>query len=431
MRPLYEEDGMELLDTHYYGMIKAYQWTGIPLALHGVIIRKDGSAVTVRIGEEPDDPVLFIADLLPHLGKEQMERPAASLVKAEDLDILAGLYSANAAGDGAGAVARNILRILARDYGIGAGDLLSAEIAAVRGIPSDEAAAVLDEFASLLSGAYDYGGAGQGGVNEARRLLYAAFGPEKGEALLRRSVPASNENGLGRDSRIFSFLEDFSGEQIAMLLRDESAATGALILSRLKPETAASVLRSSQESWRQEAVRRIGRLGRVSPEVLEQVASGLREKAHRSSIYWQTDADATNEPDGKSTLAAILKHTDISFGEKILGQLAESDADLSSDIKEKLYTLDDVVNAEDKPIQLKLQNMNAKDIAILIKGRPEAFAEKILGNMSAHRRSEVREESDFAGPITKKDSEAAMRAFMEWFRGAREKGEIILGDDFV
>jgi flagellar motor switch protein FliG len=90
-----------------------------------------------------------------------------------------------------------------------------------------------------------------------------------------------------------------------------------------------------------------------------------------------------------------------------------------------------VVNAADKPIQLKLQNMSAKDIATLIKGRPEAFAEKLYRNMSSHRRDEVREESDFMGPITKKDSEAAMRAFMEWFRAAREKGEIILGDDLV
>jgi flagellar motor switch protein FliG len=296
---------------------------------------------------------------------------------------------------------------------------ISKEIAAVRGIPADEAEEILTEFDKLLSGAYGYGGAAAGGTDEARRLLYAAFGPEKGESILCRSVPEANET-------TFSFLQDFTGEQVAMLLRDESPATGALILSRITPKLSAEVLAVSDALWRKEVVRRIGRLGRVSPEVLSQVAQSLREKARHIG------SAATNDVDGMGALAAILKHTDISFGGKILDELAESDADLSSDIKNRLYTLDDVVSAEDKPIQIKLQNMSVRDVAVLVKGRPDAFAEKILCNMSARRRVEVREEIDFLGPIPKKDSEAAMRAFMEWFRHARDEGTILmLGDELV
>jgi flagellar motor switch protein FliG len=296
---------------------------------------------------------------------------------------------------------------------------ISREITSIRGINSEEAAEILSEFHSLLSGAFHYGGAAQGGVDEARRLLYAAFGPEKGETLLRRAVPQIDEG-------VFGFLEDFSGEQIISLLHDETPATGAMIFSRLDPKLSAAALSCADAEWRKETIRRIGKIGRVSPEVLEKVAESLREKARHVS------SPATTNLDGTKALAAILKHTDISFGDKILGELAESDAELSKNIREKLFTLDDVVKADDKPIQEKLHSMSVKEIAVLIKGRPEDFTEKILSNISANRRTEIRAESDFIGPVTKKDSENAIKAFMEWFRTAREEGAILLlGDDLI
>ena len=298
---------------------------------------------------------------------------------------------------------------------------ISREIASVRGISAAEAETILAEFHDLLSGAYPYGGAARGGVDEARRLLYATFGPEKGETLLRRSLPDIRENAFG-------FLEDFSGEQVLALLRDESPAAGAMILSRIEPRLAASALASAEEGWRQETVRRIGRLGRIAPETLEKTAESLREKARKMG---GAAAAATNM-DGMGALAAILKHADVSFGDKILNELAESDVDLSQNIKERLFTLDDVLAADDRPIREKLQGMDAREIAVLVKGRPAPFAEKILSNISANRRSEVKMESDIIGPITKKDSEAAIKAFMDWFREGREKGAILLlGDDFV
>jgi flagellar motor switch protein FliG len=133
--------------------------------------------------------------------------------------------------------------------------------------------------------------------------------------------------------------------------------------------------------------------------------------------------------DGMGALAAILKHADISFGDKILGELSETDADLSADIKERLFTLADVVKAENRPIQEKMHSMSIKDIAILLKGRPEDFKEKLLSNMSSNRRAEVMAETSLIGPITKKDSEAAIKSFMEWFRAAREDGTILIEED--
>jgi len=137
MRPLYEDSGMAFFDTHYYGMIKPYQWTGIPLALHGFIVRADGQEITIRIGEDQDDPRFFIADILPHLGEEQMKKSVKDAVPAENLDILAGLNSAPGE-NGAGAVKLNILRLLYEKYGITEKDFISAEICAVPAFPASD-----------------------------------------------------------------------------------------------------------------------------------------------------------------------------------------------------------------------------------------------------------------------------------------------------
>jgi len=137
MQPLYEDSGMAFFDTHYYGGIKPYQWTGIPLALHGFIVRKDGQELDIQIGEEESDPRFFIADLLPHLGKKQMSKTVRDAVPAEHLDILAGLRSAPDES-GAGSVKLNILALLHEKYGITEKDLVSAEICAVPAFPASD-----------------------------------------------------------------------------------------------------------------------------------------------------------------------------------------------------------------------------------------------------------------------------------------------------
>lgn len=88
--PLFEDSGLAFLDTHYYGGIKKYQWVALPLALHGVVVKKDGTAITVSIGEKADDPVLGVSDLLPHLAGKQMEKKAREAIEGENLNILAG-----------------------------------------------------------------------------------------------------------------------------------------------------------------------------------------------------------------------------------------------------------------------------------------------------------------------------------------------------
>lgn len=124
--PLYETDGFAYLDTHYYGGIKKYQWVAIPLALHGVVVKKDGTRVNVAIGENENDPVLVITDLLIHLAGEQMEKNAAKVVEGEKLDLLIG--NKPIAGEEKEAVKANVLALLKKTYGIEEEDFLSAEL---------------------------------------------------------------------------------------------------------------------------------------------------------------------------------------------------------------------------------------------------------------------------------------------------------------
>ena len=132
--PLYEKEGFALLDTHYYGGIKKYQWVTIPLALHGVVCKKDGSTIEVSIGEEPNDPVLGIGDLLIHLSADQMQKTAAKLIEGEDLDVTVGSIP-ELNGDKV-SVKQNVLRILKEKYDFEEEDFLSAEIEVVPAGPA-------------------------------------------------------------------------------------------------------------------------------------------------------------------------------------------------------------------------------------------------------------------------------------------------------
>ncbi len=136
--PFYEDTGLAMLDTHYYGGVKKYQWVTLPLALHGVVAKKDGSVVEVNIGDKPGDPVFGVSDLLIHLAGEQMEKKAAKVIEGENLDLLIG--SIPLAGEekenAKDTVKENILGILKEEYGIEEEDFLSAEIEVV---PAGEA----------------------------------------------------------------------------------------------------------------------------------------------------------------------------------------------------------------------------------------------------------------------------------------------------
>ncbi len=148
--PLYEDAELALFKTHYYGGIKKYQWTAIPLALHGVVIKADGTSVKVNIGEDAGDPKFVVTDLLPHLAAEQMKRSLAEGIKGEELNILVGSRPLKD-DEGGDSVKLNIMNILYEKYGIVESDFLSAELEVVPAFGADDIG-----FDRSLIGAYGH-----------------------------------------------------------------------------------------------------------------------------------------------------------------------------------------------------------------------------------------------------------------------------------
>ena len=298
---------------------------------------------------------------------------------------------------------------------------ISRELFSIRSISNEEADAVLEEFRSLLSPSYRYSGSSAGGPEEARRILYAAFGPEKGEAMLVKAVPDAAENP-------FDFLADFSPEQLSLLFKDESPAACALVFSRMPSKISAELLRNTHAERKLDIVKRIARLKESPPEVIERVASALKDKAR----HFGRD-DSQREIDGKEVLTAILKHSEMAFGNQLLEKLEVEDPFLGREMKERLYTLDDICNAADRPIMEKLRAMDDREIALLIRGSSEDFTFKILGNLSSARASRVKEESEIMGPVPRVEVDAIAREFLSWFRLNREEGRILMlnGDDVL
>lgn len=128
--PMYEASGLAMFKTHYYGGLKKYQWTALPLSLHGVVIKTDGTKIEINLGEKDDEPCFCITDLLPHLAKEQVQKPMAKVFTGEELNVLAGSRPYDNSGE-SDLVKLNIMSILNKKYGITEEDFLSAELSFV------------------------------------------------------------------------------------------------------------------------------------------------------------------------------------------------------------------------------------------------------------------------------------------------------------
>ncbi|MDR2899754.1 MAG: aminopeptidase [Clostridiales bacterium] len=126
--PLYEEKGLSLFKTHYYGGVRKYQWVGLPLALYGTVVKGDGSIVEIALGDNHGDPVLYMSDLLPHLGAKQGDKKLREGIEGEDLNVIVGCNPVDNKGDEKNAVKLNVLRLLNEKYGIVEEDFASAEL---------------------------------------------------------------------------------------------------------------------------------------------------------------------------------------------------------------------------------------------------------------------------------------------------------------
>lgn len=282
------------------------------------------------------------------------------------------------------------------------------ELASIRSVDPDEASVIFAEFQSLLERSRQ-----SGGVQTARTILEKAFGTDKAQAMLEKTVSYP-------DGTPFDYLQEISAERLSQLLKDESAPVQALVLSRLKPALAAAFIKSLDRERQKDIIGRMAKLSSISSEVVRRVDRAMREKSQTLSTEKGTVLD------GRGVLAEILKKMDPESEKSILSVLDENDAELGADVRKRLFTLDDIIRADDRFIQETLRAMSDGDLALLIAGKPEEFREKILTNVSKGRGDSVLEEEQLKKPIRKRDADEVTDAFFGTLRRAWEQGKLVI-----
>ena len=284
------------------------------------------------------------------------------------------------------------------------------EIASIRTVSKEEAAVILEEFNGLLNKARE-----EGGVETAREMLEKAYGKKRADELLKKAMPLEGKVP-------FNYLRDADNERIYLLIKDENPGVQSMVLSHLEPKKSAKIINLMTPEEKKEVVMRLAKMEPVSPDVIRRVDQAMHEKSLNQTV------EKAENIDGRNALAQILKKMDVGAENDILSYLSEDDPDLGQDLRSRLFTMDDVVKSDDRFVQEKLREMPETDIAYLIAAKPEDFREKILSNISAGRRAEVRAQEDILKPMRRSDCERITSEFFSKLRRAFEEGHLIIQD---
>ena len=282
------------------------------------------------------------------------------------------------------------------------------EIASIRSVSDEEAVVIMEEFNTLLENAKK-----SGGPETAREMLTKAYGQDRANEMLKKAMPAQNK-------KPFEYLDDAETEKISMLLKDENVGVQSLVLSHLVPQKAAAVIKAMDEDVRKEVVLRLAKMEPISPEILNRVDHAMYEKSKTMTT------EKAENIDGRNALAQILKKMDSGAESDILKSLSAEDPDLGYDLKKRLFTLDDVIAADDKFVQKQLRELSDEDIAYLIAAKSDEFRNKILDNISNSRRNEVLEQEELLKPMRKSTCEDITNKFVGILRRAYEDGNLII-----
>lgn len=290
---------------------------------------------------------------------------------------------------------------------------VSAEIAKIKRIEKTESEKILEEFGALAG---KIAATPRGGLQVARDMLTTSFSEEEAERILKKVGPYS-------DQRPFSFLYELDYQQIMLLLRREPVHVISIVVSYLKPNKASQVLESLPPEAQAQVVKRIARLGRISPEVLSSIEESLRERIRTQGKV------VVDEIDGQSVLADILKHMEIGDENRILEALRENHGDLAEEIRERLFTFESILDIPDVQLQTVLHKYPDRDLAAIIKGKSPELEEKVLSNVSERRRDFIQDERQNLGPMKRSEVDKITKDFLSHIRQQVEEGEITLETD--
>ncbi|MCK4540981.1 MAG: flagellar motor switch protein FliG [Spirochaetales bacterium] len=286
---------------------------------------------------------------------------------------------------------------------------ITREITGIKGIEKVEADRILEDFGLLAR----KGVVRQGGAETARTMLSAAFGEERARALLKRVHPFAED-------RPFAFLADVENLQIALLLKSESPAVKAIILSHLEAKKASALLKTFSLKDQTEIVLWMARMKPVHPDALVKMEEVLIDRLRTQGRV------ITEEINGPDTLAGILKHMHLSEEETLLQGLESIDPELSKNLRERLFTIDLILKMRDKDLEDILREFAEEEIAVILKGKEDSVKEKILSNVSNRRRVLINEEHECLGKMLKVDVDAATKEFLEYIRTLTEEGKIVI-----
>ena len=268
---------------------------------------------------------------------------------------------------------------------------------------------VLEEFEQLLlAGKY----VSQGGMDFARGALEKALGPRKAQALLDR-VTSTTSSG-------FYLLKNVDPNQIIPFISKEHPQTIALILSQLDSVQSAGVLNGLSEEMQSDVAYRIARMENISPQVLRELEQTLAEGLQ--AIL----AGQITEIGGPKAVAEILNRTGRSTEKAVLERLDAQDPELAEEVRNQMFTFDDIANLTDREIQMILREVDTKDLAVALKGSSEELKDRIFTNMSERVGTMLKEEMEFSGPVRMSDVEDVQLRVVQTVRQLEEAGQVTI-----
>jgi flagellar motor switch protein FliG len=295
---------------------------------------------------------------------------------------------------------------------------LMAAMASLPTLSPEQVKAVLAEFVGQAAALLQVG---QGGIEVARRLLRERLGSSRAEEILQHFVDATPNTPM-------AVLHRVDPQQIVSFFAEEHPQTVAMVLAHLPAEQAAAVLAYFDEDRRADVARRIATMGKIAPDVLQQVADILDQKL---ATLLHSGAGSGTQVGGIRTLVAILNQIDRGSEKQILESLEQTDPEVAEEVRNEMFVFDDVVNLDDRTLQRVLRNVVPKDLAVALKGVDERIREKFLRNMSERAAADLIEEVQLLGPTRLSQVEAAQQAVVKVVRELEQAGEIVIarGDD--
>lgn len=307
--PLYEDSEMALLKTHYYGGIKKYQWMASPLALRGIVYLSDGSAVNVSVGDDPEDPVLVITDLLPHLAADQMKKPVSEAFPAEGLNVLVG--TSPDAAEGTDRIKLHVLELLHQKYGIIEADFQSAELSIV---PAGDAREVgLDR--SMIGG---YGHDDRSCSYAGMRALFDIGTPQYTCVCMMADKEEIGSEGItGMQSAFFdTFVKDLCEAQGASLRRcyENSFCLSGDVCNAFDPNfpDVSDKSNNARINYGVGIFKYTGRGGKGgASDASAETMSKIRTILDREGVFWQMGELGKVDKGGGGTVAAYMARRNI------------------------------------------------------------------------------------------------------------------------